>query len=271
MKFIKKNYPDHEIIQGDVNKKKQEIISKSKSLGVNIIIATPPCQSFSVINNKKIKNDPRDLLVVSALRIVKELTPELAIFENVTSQSKLQIDGMPYSESLQLQFPNYHVWCEVLNAADFGVPQRRKRLFTFISKKIFKVNSYKKHVTLKEAIGDLPSIEANETTSDPMHYGPPNSEHHVLWAKHTPTGKSAFDNIGRNSFYPQVIDKETGKIRPIKGYNTTYRRMFWDDVSYTITMNHAGPNGSNTLHPGRLLLDGTYSDARTLSLERPPE
>lgn len=262
----RKLYPNHEIIEGDINEKELEIIEKAKLLNINIVIATPPCQSFSIINNKKIENDPRDFLVLTAVRIVESLSPELAIFENVISQANLQIDGKTYIEWLQQKFSDYKVWCKILNTADFGVPQRRKRLFTFISKKHFDLPKQKTHITLEESIGYLDSIEANEKTDDLMHYGPPNSEHHILWAKHTPTGKSAFDNIGINEYYPQVIDKETNKIRPIKGYTTTYRRMHWDEVSYTLTMNHAGPNGSNTLHPGRLKADGTYSDARTLSL-----
>ena len=254
-------YPGHEIIEGDIIERKSEIINKSRELGVNVVIATPPCQSFSVINNKKQEGDLRDNLVVHAIDIVRELQPRLALFENVAKQAGLVIDGLLYEDYLRKHLSGYTIHTVVLNAADFGVPQRRKRLFTIISKTPLPLPAKQKHITLREAIGSLASIEVGDKTADTMHYGPPNSAHHVLWAKHTPTGKSSFENYGINEYYPQV---EGG--RRIKGYNTTYRRMYWDDVSYTITMNHAGPNGSNTLHPGRPLEDGMHSDARTMSL-----
>ena len=262
----RKLHPGHEILQGDIKELSDIIIKKSNNLGVNIVLATPPCQPFSIVNNKKRKNDARNFLVVQAVNIAKKIGPQMVVMENVTKQGSLIIDQLSYIDWIAKQFPRHYVWEEILDTADFGVPQRRKRLFTFISKKRFVVPHVKKHVMLSEAIGHLPSIEANEPCDDdPMHYGPPNSPHHVEWARHTPTGQSAFSNEGKNSFFPKTIGCD-GKMRTIRGYDTTYRRMYWDRVSYTITMNHAGPNGSNTLHPGRKLQDGTYSDARTLTL-----
>jgi DNA (cytosine-5)-methyltransferase 1 len=254
----------HRIIEGDIRQLRNEIIYEARKLSVDVIIATPPCQSFSVINNKKSDNDPRDSLVIEAVEIVKILKPKLVIFENVGKQASLIINGTPYYKFIEDTFLDYHTSLVTLDASDFGVPQRRKRMFTIISKKPITIpHPVSKPVTVRDAIAHLPSIEAYASSNvhgDWMHYGPTNSEHHVLWAQHTPTGKSAFDNYGVNDFYPQT------KGRKIKGYGTTYRRNHWDKVAFTITANHGGPNGSNTLHPGRLLSDGTYSDARTFTV-----
>ena len=54
--------------------------------------------------------------------------------------------------------------------------------------------------------------------------------------------------------------------RKIKGYNTTYKRIEWDKPAPTITMCNGGISSQNNVHPGRLQKDGTYSDARVLTL-----
>lgn len=76
--------------------------------------------------------------------------------------------------------------------------------------------------------------------------------------KHTPTGETAFNN---KKYYPQ---KEDGTR--IKGYNTTYKRIEWDKPAPTVTMCNGAVSSQNNVHPGRKLNDGTYSDARVLSI-----
>ena len=75
--------------------------------------------------------------------------------------------------------------------------------------------------------------------------------------KHTPTGKTAFDN---KEFYPQ----KNG--RRIKGYSTTYKRIKWDKPAPTITMCNGGISSQNNVHHGIKQKDGTYSNARVLSI-----
>ena len=75
--------------------------------------------------------------------------------------------------------------------------------------------------------------------------------------KHTPTGKTALDNV---KHYPQK-DKEK-----IKGFRTTYRRMSWDKPTPTRTTNSGNISSYNNVHPGHRKSDGTYSDARVLTI-----
>ena len=77
--------------------------------------------------------------------------------------------------------------------------------------------------------------------------------------KHTPTGHSAFEN---EFYYPK--DEKTG--RKLKGYAATYKRMSWDKPAHTITMRNDCISSQSNVHPGRLLEDGTYSDARVLTM-----
>jgi DNA (cytosine-5)-methyltransferase 1 len=75
---------------------------------------------------------------------------------------------------------------------------------------------------------------------------------------HTPTGKSAFDN---KFHFPQ---NKQGKR--LKGFSATYKRMEWDKPAPTITMRNDAISSQSNVHPGRERRDGTYSDARVLTL-----
>ena len=77
--------------------------------------------------------------------------------------------------------------------------------------------------------------------------------------KHTPEGKSAFQN---KKYFPKTKD---GLIP--KGFATTYARLKWDEPSPTITMRNDAISSQRNVHPGRKLKNGTYSDARVLTIK----
>ena len=81
--------------------------------------------------------------------------------------------------------------------------------------------------------------------------------------QHTPTGESAFDN---KIHFPKTVDKESGLLRRIKGFKSTYKRIDWDKPSPTVTMTNGSVNSQNNVHPGNKLPSGLYSDARVLSV-----
>jgi DNA (cytosine-5)-methyltransferase 1 len=76
--------------------------------------------------------------------------------------------------------------------------------------------------------------------------------------KHTPSGHSAYENP---IYYPK--DKNGNKVR---GFAATFKRIEWDQPAPTITMRNDCISSQSNVHPGRLLPDGTYSDARVLTL-----
>ena len=78
---------------------------------------------------------------------------------------------------------------------------------------------------------------------------------------HTGTGQTAFDN---EEHYPHVM--EDGEKRRIHGFSTTYKRMHWDRPAPTVTMTNGSISSQNNVHPGRRFTDGTYSDARVLTI-----
>lgn len=256
----------HDIISGDItdNNIYEQIIKKAKKLKVNFILATPPCQGMSIAGHMK-ADDPRNTLIIKAMQSFQDLLPEFMLIENVPQMFKTSI--LINGKSIMIkdhiyQISNnlgYEVKFDIFDAANYGTPQNRKRSFTRIYKKYYKWDDpiKQKLITVEEAIGDLPTLESGQKSNIPYHYSIKHNNNHILWMKHTPTGKTAFNNL---IHYPQKDG------RKIKGFSTTYKRISWDKPAPTITMSNGSISSQNNVHPGRLLADGTYSDARVLTL-----
>lgn len=131
---------------------------------IDVVFGGAPCQGFSLIG-KRAMDDPRNQLVHHFVRLVKELRPKYFVFENVkgltvgTHRQFLQEIVEAFQEcGYELQLPY-----KVLNAADFGVPQSRHRLFLMGTRKGLRLPTYPEpsgRATVKQAIGDLPEAES---------------------------------------------------------------------------------------------------------------
>ena len=109
-------------------------IFKSLDKKCDVIIGGPPCQGFSMSGNRIRKSynffdDKRNLLFLEYFRIVKSLKPKIFIIENVPGI--LNFDSGNISNQIKEKFVSigYDVSCRVLCAADYGVPQLRRRAF----------------------------------------------------------------------------------------------------------------------------------------------
>lgn len=262
-------YPACKMICGDITDRNVYNAVIEAAQGVDFIIASPPCQGMSVAgknrHNGSMLEDPRNYLVTYVFNAVEDLNPRYVLIENVPMLLKF---CMPYQgqlhriiDILKFKFGNdYNIEGRVVDAADFGVPQTRQRAIIKLYKKgelwPWPTPNPKK-VTVREAIGNLPSLEAGEHSSIKWHYARKHDPRHVLWMKHTATGTSAFSNP---IYYPQKADGSR-----IKGYESSYRRIKWDEPAPTITMRNDAISSQRNVHPGHLLSDGTYSDARVLT------
>lgn len=97
---------------------------------IALVAGGPPCQAFSILGQRASFDDDRGQLVFEYARIIRELQPQAFIFENVPGLLTLN-KGADF-ERLMTYFEDktkYHLQYRVLNAADFGVPQIRKRVF----------------------------------------------------------------------------------------------------------------------------------------------
>ena len=216
-------------------------------------------------NIEQMLNDERNYLVFKIIDFIKLKSPDFVLIENVPTFFKLVL---PYKnqqlkvvEILNLLFgKEYNIDANVYDAAEFGVAQRRTRAIIKLYRKGKKWGQpikSEKQITVEEKIGFLPSIEAGQKSNVKWHFARKHSDSHVQWMKHTPTGQTAFEN---KKYFPVKPNGEK-----IKSYNTSYRRINWDEPAPTITMRNDAISSQLNVHPGRKLKNGTYSDARVLT------
>lgn len=130
---------------------------------IDVIIAGPPCQGFSLTGPRNF-DDKRNKLYLAVFEVVKQFNPKGFIIENVPGMATLY-EGQIKDEILKrFQALGYNVECKILCAADYGVPQLRKRLVFMgvrkdIGKPCFPAPSFtpETYRTCRDAISDLPS------------------------------------------------------------------------------------------------------------------
>ena len=289
-------YPETEMIVGDITENNiyQMIKKRSKSLNIDIIMATPPCQGMSTAG-QKIENDERNMLICPVLNLVEEIKPKYVFLENVPNflNTLINVGGKKVliPDLICVRLGKYYkINKYIINTKDYSVPQTRDRTIFLLTRSDMG-NEWvlppkdNKIITMREAIGNLPKVdpfikdvskkelleilphyyerEKQALEISRWHIPPHHIKRQVIAMQHTPTGKTAFDN---EVYFPQ---KENGT--PVKGYHNTYKRQNWDTPAYTVTMDNRKISSQNNVHPGRIEYidekgETIYSDARTLTL-----
>jgi DNA (cytosine-5)-methyltransferase 1 len=211
-------------------------------------------------------NDDRNFLIFKVFEAIDKLKPKYVLIENVPRFLKLiyPFEGDFYNviDLLEKKYGDeYVIDHRILNAMNYGVPQSRKRAFIKVYKKGLSWDwpiESDEVITVRDAIEHLPSIESRQNSKHKLHFGRKHSPQHILWMTHTASGQSAFKN---EKHYPK--DKKGNKLN---GYHDAYARMSWDKPAPTITIRSDAISSNSKVHPGRLKDDGTYSDARVLSI-----
>lgn len=291
--FYSEVYPKTKMVCGDITDDaiRDEIVKLAIEKGVNFIIATPPCQGMSVAGNRD-PEDPRNQLISYAIDVIKRVSPDFVMLENVPRQlsTKIRINGevIKIPDYIKRELEGDYLFNEktLAKAKDFGIPQLRERNINLLVKKKWgfrwEFPAAVPEVTLKEAIGDLPSLdpllhEGMEMTLDKFpdyekkreegekiskwHHPPVHPWRQVEWMMHTPTGTSAIFN---KEFFPKKKDGTE-----IRAHHNHYRRMSWDKPARTVTMFNGYMSTLATVHPGRPYEENgviLYSDARALSV-----
>ncbi len=235
--LYKENYPETESICGDIWENQDKLIDiwSHKNVGSPFLIyATPPCQGMSfnsvgriqyeIREGRRPKEDPRNRLIIPTIKIVKKLNPKWLLLENVpdmqytiirTEKGKY-VNIIDYIET-ELGF-TYHGKAEVVNCADYGIPQTRVRLISVFSRTERGIAYFEKHgtfmptkthsesgdnglhkwITLRDAIQSLPALAAkkryNEDKSIPWHIVPVMKPEKYWWVENTPYNETAYNN-----------------------------------------------------------------------------
>lgn len=161
--------------------------------GLDLIAGGPPCQSFSVAGNRLGIDDPRGGLLLKFVELICELKPRTFIIENVPGLLSLDAGLVHYEVHSRLMNAGYLVRSQVVNAADHGLAQSRKRLFITggLAGMPGAVEKTSGPVSLREAIGDLqgsemefdiPAPSVMRAISDPAH-----KAKRLSWDEPTPT------------------------------------------------------------------------------------
>ena len=186
LETFKYNFPNTVTLNLDLfqNKSISQITKKAKSLtdnSIDVIVGGPPCQGFSLTGPRNF-NDPRNRLYLSFIDLVIALRPSAFLIENVPGVKNLY-GGRIYRE-IEKRFIElgYNISSDILNSADYGVPQIRKRLFIIGLKKEIgiyefpdRTHSPKKYLSCKDAIHDLPKRDPRKDVGshESTYNGPP--------------------------------------------------------------------------------------------------
>jgi DNA (cytosine-5)-methyltransferase 1 len=165
LKTFEANHPDSVTLNTDLSKPGivRDIKKRTGKGKVDVIIAGPPCQGFSLTGPRNFDDD-RNKLYLTVIKMVGSLKPKAFLVENVPGLVGLY-KGMIKDEIIKrFEQKGYNVSVETLCAADYGVPQLRKRVFFVGLKKnlgrfVFPrpTHTENNYVTCGEAISDLPS------------------------------------------------------------------------------------------------------------------
>jgi len=186
---------------------------------IDLVIGGPPCQGFSTAG-KNLLEDPRNELVKYFIKAVDIIRPEYFIMENVVGLTYKKRE--PFITALYTRFKEagYSVRHKILLAADFGVPQKRYRVFFIGSINNQKITFPKplfsndgkilpKYITVREAISDLPPIEMNGGVMEKIPYpAEPESNYQKLMR-----GIITFEQ-----FYNIMVNKSEKKIRTLEEF-----------------------------------------------------
>lgn len=232
------NFPDVVAITGDIWRKLGKIEQAARAqldgAPLTLFYATPPCQGMSKNGRGKLLNairagrkppmDERNRLIIPTIELARRLQPEIIIFENVPEMARTVIVDESGEAFNVVEFirnglgATYQGIGEVVEFANYGVPQCRQRLITVFSRSprlIQWLRDYgtfmpppthsqngrmgtKKWVTVRDAIDDLPELDAGGReragSSIPYHRVPLLDQMKYWWVQNTPPERSAFDN-----------------------------------------------------------------------------
>jgi DNA (cytosine-5)-methyltransferase 1 len=289
-------YKNCKTICGDLSNKKifKKTVDEALKFKVDVVMAAPPCQGMSTAG-QLIENDIRNNLIVPTLKFINKTSPKYIFIENVPKFLKTSIGyknkDILIPDLIKKELDNsYEIQIDVVDTQNYSVPQVRERAIILMTRKDVRKKWHfprkeKNIATIKDVIGHLPTLDPfiKDVSKEELlkffpkfeerkkkalqiskwHYPPHHVKRQVVAMMHTPTGKSAFDNIK----YKPI--KENGK--PVKGFLNTYKRQHWNRPAYTITMDNVKISSQNNVHPGKLIGrnsigDKIYSDARTLTL-----
>jgi DNA (cytosine-5)-methyltransferase 1 len=213
---------------------------------ISLLAGCAPCQPFSSYSRGKAhKSDRRWNLLNEFARLATSLSPDLVTMENVPSLAEQEV----FEKFVRcLKRRGYHVFYEVVNCANYGVPQSRRRLVLLASKfgpieLIEPTRSPSSYKTVRQAIGRLPHLEAGGAHEvDALHQACKLSPLNLKRIRASKQGGSWRD--WTEKLVAECHKKDSGSTYP-----SVYGRMTWDDIAPTMTTQYFGFGNGRFGHP----------------------
>jgi DNA (cytosine-5)-methyltransferase 1 len=208
---------------------------------LDLLAGCPPCQGFSTmttLNGKRAIADSRNDLVFEFLRFVRGLAPKAVMLENVPGLAK---DARIRRVCRQLKALGYEPSLDVLDAAEYGVPQRRRRMILLAARNavIPFARPARRMKTVRDALTRLCPGRAR---NDPLHQvGEKRSAKVTDIIRLIPKNGGSRLDLGER--------RQLDCHRNCDGFNDVYGRMAWDEVAPTITGGCCNPSKGRFLHP----------------------
>jgi len=233
-----------------------------------IVIGGPPCQGFSLVNGKR-NGTEKNQLIIQAAELISEIKPTFFVIENVPTATNIE-GGQPYQKFEKTLKKSYKFESKILNSVEFGVPQKRRRLFVIGNNTNlqieFPTGNPELQITVEEAISDLPELDWKIEGNNPTDYnGEPVNDYQKLMREIAPeklwnhiiTVSSEkiierYRQIKQGESYKDVHETITGEKIKVN-YSNVYRRFKAHEPATTI----ANPRKSMYIH---------YSQDRGLSV-----
>ncbi|MCT4574900.1 MAG: DNA cytosine methyltransferase [Alphaproteobacteria bacterium] len=218
-------------IEADISKfSSEEFNSLYKGADIKILVGCAPCQTFSshTKKNKERIKDKKWTLLDSFSEHINKVQPDIVSMENVPELMKFDI-FTNFCKNLKKQ--GYNTSYQVVNCAEYGMPQRRKRLVLLASKlgSIALIPPSKKIKTLADAIKGLPALKNGQSDKkDPLHRCAGLTEINLKRIRQSKPGGTWRD--WDEELLPNCYRKASGQ-----SYSSVYGRMKWDQPSPTMT------------------------------------
>jgi DNA (cytosine-5)-methyltransferase 1 len=264
------NHPEVKVFTRDVREVEgKEILEATGLDSVDLLAGCPPCEGFSKLTDKYHRDDPRNDLVLEMARLIEEIKPKAVMMENVAG---LATRGKPKLDQFVMKLTSlgYSVNYDVLQLANYGVPQSRRRLVLFAGMGFVilppkqtrayredRAKGLKRWMWLEDF---LPNLGRPVTLSKAMKNGGPRKFNwHVVRDIEEMTKKrlrAVKTGRARDSL-PKVLRPECHTDSSYDGFKNVYGRLSWKSTPPTIT------GGCTTFCKGRF---GHPTQLRTISV-----
>lgn len=247
---------------------------------LDCLVGGPPCQGFSknVPASKRCADDPRNLLVLRFLDFIRVFQPKVVLMENVAEMMNAYQETYTQEVLAALGDMGYEAKSGRVSAVDYGVPQYRRRAFFFANRLgvpvefpepthvppghaplLVEAGIVREYVTVWEAIGDLPSLEAGEGESPCSYLREPVSYYQEMMRE---GAHFLYDHVARRLAGPQLervrhlapgegegVEALPDHLRPRMGYSGAYARLSPYEPARTITRWVFHPGSGRYYHP----------------------